>query len=91
MASWTGITLAVNPSPDGKQLTAYPPGRLAPEIVNVLVANIERVIAAIEFRDLLRPFGFDEVDLVLIMRSILDGQVDSIRIIVPAPPGTRPA
>jgi hypothetical protein len=88
VAAETGIVLSVS---ETGTLLANPISRLPPEIKAALVAHLPRVIAALQLREALRPAGFDEADLLLIVTSILDGKIDAVRIFVPAPPGTRPA
>ena len=82
-----GVVLAVNPL---GQLTARPPGRLAPEVKAALSTHKGQLVALLRLRQVHRLMGFDAADVLLIERAILSGQVNQV-VIVAAPAESRPA
>lgn len=78
-AAEAGVALAVNPE---GQLTANPPGRLAPEVKAVLVGHKDQLVAVLKLREVHRAMGFDEADVLMIERALLEGRVNTM-VIVP--------
>jgi hypothetical protein len=82
-AAQAGVILAVNTE---DQLTADPPGRLAPDVRAALVAHKDQLKAVLRLREIHRAMGFDESDVRMIEEALLSGKVNEVTI-VPAPAG----
>ena len=79
-----GVVLAVNPA---GQLTACPPGRLAPEVKAALATHKAQLVAVYQLREVHRRMGFSEADVFMIEAALLSGAVSEIRIAVRPPDG----